>query len=318
MTLRGVILGTAAYMSPEQASGKMVDKRSDLWAFGVVLLEMLTGQPVFTGETASHFGATRMAPLALHAPPRPEAAGAIVEEDAAPRSSRLSEPSAKNPIERLSGAQKGYDAPLVVSEQPKVPTSWSADGRFLLYDSRDPQTGEDLWIVPMAPRRSASPPVTGRAAMPAPSVFLKTPFRELAGAFSPDGRWVAYMPNESGRMEIYVRPFVNPEGPPGADRWRAVADLIRGRRLPALAARRQGDLLSQPGRRHDGGGGRTQGTDARRRRAGEALSAACVRRRHPRPRLRRRPGRALLDQHRHYGAVAPITLVTNWSPRGGR
>jgi Tol biopolymer transport system component len=101
-----------------------------------------------------------------------------------------------------SGA--GVEERLAASDQQKTPSSWSADGRFLLTYSADPQTGADLWVLPMAM-------AGGRM----PSAFLKTSFREAWGAFSPDARWVAYESNESGRMEIYVRPFVSPSATGG-------------------------------------------------------------------------------------------------------
>ncbi len=97
-----------------------------------------------------------------------------------------------------SGA--GAEEFLLESSQIKVATDWSADGRFLLYESQDPQTDRDLWVLPLTGERK-------------PWVCLKTNFGERFGRFSPDGRWVAYLSNESGRTEIYIQPFAAPVAP---------------------------------------------------------------------------------------------------------
>ena len=96
-----------------------------------------------------------------------------------------------------------------------LPTSWSHDGRFLLYTAANvPKTGSDLWVLPLEGDRKAVP-------------LLRTDFNEGLGDFSPDGRWVAYVSNESGRNEIYVRPFVasGPSGPSlGEGKWQVSKD----------------------------------------------------------------------------------------------
>ena len=77
---------------------------------------------------------------------------------------------------------------------------WSRDGRTILY-TIDPKLGlgGDLWVLPLQGERKPYP-------------FLNTTFDEQGSQFSPDGRWVAYQSNQSGRFEIYVRPFPGPGG----------------------------------------------------------------------------------------------------------
>jgi dipeptidyl aminopeptidase/acylaminoacyl peptidase len=80
--------------------------------------------------------------------------------------------------------------------------AWSPDGKFLAYSQSDPSTDWDIWLLPG--------PAGGAERKPVP--FLRTPAAEVAGAFSPDGRWLVYTSNESGRFEIYVRPVADPAG----------------------------------------------------------------------------------------------------------
>jgi serine/threonine-protein kinase len=90
---------------------------------------------------------------------------------------------------------------LARSKNAQVPMSWHPTGRALAYGEQHPERGSDIMILPLL-GNEASGWKTGT-----PTVFLATPFDEAGAAFSPDGRWLAYHSNESGRLEVYVRPF---------------------------------------------------------------------------------------------------------------
>ena len=100
----------------------------------------------------------------------------------------------------------GMPEPLLKSTLIKHPNDISHDGRFLIYDEHHPARRQDLYILPLA-----AP--AGQERKPIP--FLVTPADETFGQFSPDGKWVAYSSDESGRREVYVQGFA-PDRVPAA------------------------------------------------------------------------------------------------------
>ena len=111
----------------------------------------------------------------------------------------------------------GAEELLYADNLVKDVTSWSPDGKFLLYTANgDPKTGQDIWVLPLA-----------AGAKPFP--LLQTPFSELQAQFSPDGKWVSYQSDESGRNEIYVIPFRPEGGAPGGKRQVSTAGGILAR-----------------------------------------------------------------------------------------
>ncbi len=101
-------------------------------------------------------------------------------------------------IKAVSGA--GEDEPLFQSPNSKQPTDWSRDGRYLAFSENDPKSKSDLWTLDMDKRKA--------------TLFLKTEFNEQQGQFSPDGRWMAYVSDESKEFQVYVRSF-----PQSGGRW---------------------------------------------------------------------------------------------------
>jgi hypothetical protein len=106
----------------------------------------------------------------------------------------------------VKDSSSGGQEELLMGKNNVRPSDWSRDGRYLLYTQIDPKTRADLWILPEP---------MGKSGGATPIPFLRTEFIESQGQFSPDGRWIAYVSDESGQHEVYVRPF-----PAGASKWK--------------------------------------------------------------------------------------------------
>jgi Tol biopolymer transport system component/tRNA A-37 threonylcarbamoyl transferase component Bud32 len=201
VTEEGMILGTVAYMSPEQAAGKPVDARSDIFSFGSVLYEMLSGRRAFDGETK----ATTMAAV-------------IALDPAAPGGSAGLLPS-------------GVEQVVMRCLRKDTQRRWQnmADLKVALQDLKEESESGKLSAMTAAPAPARRKPwlVPGLAALvvlaaagvvawlmlkPASGPAMVQPERitfESGGAFnpaiSPDGKLIAYSSERNGNMDIYVR-----------------------------------------------------------------------------------------------------------------
>jgi eukaryotic-like serine/threonine-protein kinase len=99
---------------------------------------------------------------------------------------------------QLADGSGGLERLTSGGEATQIPSSWSADGQLLAFHENHPTTRGNFWVLRLSDRK-AEP-------------FLRTSFDEGGPRFSPDGRWLAYASNESGRPEVYVQPYPGPGG----------------------------------------------------------------------------------------------------------
>ena len=194
-----------------------------------------------------------------------------------------------------SSTGAGEAEELLVSDADKYFTDWSRDGRFIAFTQLDPKgnNGADIWILPLSGDRKPYP-------------FLATPFNEGNAVFSPDGRWLAYQSNESGKTEIYITPF-----PQAGGKWQVSQG---GGLTPSWRADGQGLHYSTPD------GHIMQASVAARGPAVEVGSPrdfSKVQMASPNPgawsyAVAPRGDRVLVLQAEK-GAAVPLTLVTHWT-----
>ena len=229
MTEAGMILGTAAYMSPEQARGKPVDKRSDIWAFGCVLYEMLTGRAPFAGDTISDT-------LAAVLEREPDWAALPATVPAAVRTliRRCLEKDGRQRIADISVAQFVLDDLADVASATAPGSSAAIAPRPPLWRRMAILSGTWLVGVAMAGSavwfavRSTAPPRVSRLLITPPSAAALSVSGRPSLAFTPDGTRVVYV--GANNTALFVRaldqlnatsltglgepygPFVSPDG----------------------------------------------------------------------------------------------------------
>ena len=209
-TMEGVILGTAAYMAPEQARGRPVDKRADIWAFGVVLWEMLTGRALFDGETVTDVLAavlTREPDLAALPAGTPSALRQLLRRclERNPKNRLHDIADARIAIEDLLAGADELDGPAAGLELPAVPRPnlsavlWAAAVVLV--------AGAAGLMGHLAGARRAAPPEPMRLSIVlAPSQELVTGSDSIL-SFAPDGRSLLMTALEAGRQMIVRRSF---------------------------------------------------------------------------------------------------------------
>jgi Tol biopolymer transport system component len=196
-TKHGVILGTVAYMSPEQARGKPIDKRTDIWAFGCVLFEMLTGRMTFSGETTSDVIAAiiERAPDWSKLPASTPAhirrvIERCLEKDPKRRARDIADVRAE-----LEGPHHGMAAP----PRPQPRLAWLATGAVIVASIAAFAVGRTLW------RPLPAPPGTEFTVVPPDGSTLAN-----AAVPSPDGRQLAFIVRDgTGAGSIWVRPIAD-------------------------------------------------------------------------------------------------------------
>jgi serine/threonine-protein kinase len=222
-TQQGVILGTAGYMSPEQAKGRVADKRSDVWAFGCVLFEMLAGRRAFEGEdiTDTLAAIVRGEPdwTALPATTPPALRTLIERCVVKDRAQRLPDMSVVRYIlsdpSTMSSARPVSASVIVPADRDAVqPTArrreFSLPIAAALVAAAVLAT---LGIQQLLPARGAAAPTDGMSrftiVLPPGDEVVTTNMAPLA--LAPNGRAMAYVGLRDGRQQLFVREFDQPD-----------------------------------------------------------------------------------------------------------